>query len=126
MFMPKKQTPRDSLLVPAAFIERRIYHIRGQKVMLDSDLADLYQVTTGNLNLAVRRNLDRFPKDFMQPGGVQELEIANCNLKFRLRWSSLPAVRLHRARCSHALIRSGQRSRRTDEHRHHPRLCQAS
>jgi ORF6N domain-containing protein len=46
-------------------IERRIYLIRGQKVMLDSDLADLYQVTTGNLNLAVRRNIDRFPEDFM-------------------------------------------------------------
>ena len=46
-------------------IERRIYLIRGQKVMLDADLADLYRVTTGNLNLAVRQNRDRFPKDFM-------------------------------------------------------------
>jgi len=39
--------------------------VRGQKVMLDSDLADLYGVTTGNLNLAVRRNKSRFPQDFM-------------------------------------------------------------
>jgi hypothetical protein len=38
---------------------------RGQKVMLDSDLAELYQVTTGNLNLAMRRNVKRFPEDFM-------------------------------------------------------------
>ena len=90
-------TPSKKII---AVNEPAIHVIRGQRVMLDSDLADLYQVTTGNLNLAVRRNLDRFPKDFMQPGGVQELEIANCNLKFRLRWSSLPAVRLHRARCS--------------------------
>jgi hypothetical protein len=46
-------------------IERKIYFVRGQKVMLDSDLAGLYGVTTGNLNLAVRRNRARFPKDFM-------------------------------------------------------------
>jgi phage regulator Rha-like protein len=46
-------------------IERKIYFIRDQKVMLDSDLAELYEVTTGNLNLAVRRNLRRFPEDFM-------------------------------------------------------------
>ncbi|MGA2588300.1 MAG: ORF6N domain-containing protein [Bryobacteraceae bacterium] len=54
-----------NLPVPAEVIERRIYLIRGQKVMLDSDLAELYQVLTKNLNLAVRRNLDRFPEDFM-------------------------------------------------------------
>jgi hypothetical protein len=46
-------------------IERKIYFIRDQKVMLDSDLAELYEVTTGNLNLAVRRNSRRFPEDFM-------------------------------------------------------------
>ena len=42
-----------------------IYDIRGIKVMLDSDLAELYGVTTGNLNKAVNRNLERFPHDFM-------------------------------------------------------------
>ena len=41
-----------------------IYEIRGQKVMLDKDLAFLYGVTTGNLNKAVNRNLQRFPPDF--------------------------------------------------------------
>jgi hypothetical protein len=51
--------------VPAEIIERRIYLVQGHKVMLDSDLAALYQVTTSNLNLAVRRNPDRFPDDFM-------------------------------------------------------------
>src|ERR1039457_4119070 len=64
--MPKKiSSPADQLPVPVELVERRIYLIRGQKVMLDSDLAELYQVTTGNLNLAVRRNLSRFPADFM-------------------------------------------------------------
>ena len=46
-------------------IERSIYIIRGEKVMLDRDLADLYQVQTKALNQAVRRNRDRFPADFM-------------------------------------------------------------
>ena len=46
-------------------IENKIFLIRGKKVMLDRDLALLYEVTTGNLNKAVSRNLDRFPDDFM-------------------------------------------------------------
>jgi phage regulator Rha-like protein len=50
---------------PVELIERRIYLIRGHKVMIDSDLAELYLVETKNLNKAVRRNLDRFPGDFM-------------------------------------------------------------
>ena len=65
--MPKKTagSPTENLPVPVEIIERRIYLIRGQKVMLDSDLAELYQVETFNLNKAVKRNLDRFPQDFM-------------------------------------------------------------
>lgn len=46
-------------------VEGLIHVIRGQKVMLDADLAALYRVATGNLNLAVRRNEGRFPADFM-------------------------------------------------------------
>lgn len=46
-------------------IEEMIFLIRGQKVMLDSDLAELYEVETKVLNQAVRRNADRFPSDFM-------------------------------------------------------------
>lgn len=46
-------------------IETKIYEVRGQKVMLDFDLAELYEVPTKNLNLAVKRNIKRFPKDFM-------------------------------------------------------------
>ncbi|MBV9266113.1 MAG: ORF6N domain-containing protein [Acidobacteriaceae bacterium] len=49
----------------APVLESRIWLIRGHKVLLDADLAELYQVTTGNLNLAVRRNKERFPPDFM-------------------------------------------------------------
>lgn len=52
-------------VIPAARIESRIYLIRGEKVMLDTDLAELYGVTTGALNQAVKRNPTRFPADFM-------------------------------------------------------------
>ena len=46
-------------------IQSKIYEIRGQRVMLDRDLAELYQVTTSALNQAVKRNIERFPPDFM-------------------------------------------------------------
>jgi hypothetical protein len=56
---------QSNLPVPIEAIGTRIYMVRGQKVMLDSDLASLYKVPTKSLNLAVRRNLARFPEDFM-------------------------------------------------------------
>lgn len=52
-------------LIQSEQIEQAILLIRGQRVMLDRDLAALYGVTTGNLNKAVQRNSDRFPADFM-------------------------------------------------------------
>jgi hypothetical protein len=52
-------------LVPLESIERRILLIRGQKVLFDADLAELYRVSTKRLNEAVKRNADRFPPDFM-------------------------------------------------------------
>ncbi len=55
----------SSALIPAERIDRLIIMVRGQKVILDRDLAALYGVSTGNLNKAVSRNLDRFPEDFM-------------------------------------------------------------
>lgn len=52
-------------LVPAERIDQLIIIVREQKVILDRDLAALYEVSTGNLNKAVTRNIDRFPADFM-------------------------------------------------------------
>lgn len=52
-------------LIPAERIERRILLLRGQKVMLDFHLAELYEVETRSLNQAVKRNIERFPEDFM-------------------------------------------------------------
>lgn len=56
---------KHSSLIPVERIEKAIYVIRNQKVMLDADLAVLYKVTTAALNQAVRRNRERFPDDFM-------------------------------------------------------------
>src|SRR5208283_4969603 len=56
---------KDTQLILQETIQRRIFLIRGGKVMLDSDLALLYGVTTFNFNKAVKRNIDRFPADFM-------------------------------------------------------------
>ena len=56
---------KEVALVPVEIIERKIYLIRGIKVMLDSDLAELYQVETRTLVQAVKRNLKRFPPEFM-------------------------------------------------------------
>ena len=64
----------NNQLIPTEVIERRIYLIRGQRVMLDRDLAELYGVTTAALNQAVRRNLDRFPEDFMFQLAKEEFE----------------------------------------------------
>ena len=60
--------------LPAELIARRIYLIRGQKVMLASDLAELYEVPTSRLNEAVKRNRDRFPEDFMFQVAKDEAE----------------------------------------------------
>jgi hypothetical protein len=61
-------------------IEDKIFYIRGVKVMLDKDLAILYGVKTKNLNLQVRRNVKRFPDDFMFQLTAQE--VANLRLQF--------------------------------------------
>lgn len=61
----KKITNLETAIVTLDQVERKIYTIRGDKVMLDSELAALYGVETRILNQAVRRNLDRFPEDFM-------------------------------------------------------------
>lgn len=68
-------------LVPIESIENKIFIIRGQKVMLDRDLAQLYQVETKRLNEAVKRNIERFPANFMLKLNDNELKelVANCD-----------------------------------------------
>ena len=66
-------------MIPDERIEKTILLIRGQKVIIDADLAELYGVTTGNLNKAVKRNIERFPNDFMFQLTPKEYE----SLRFR-------------------------------------------
>ena len=82
-------------LVPAEMIENRIFVIRGQKVMIDRDLAELYGVPTKYLNQQVRRNILRFPPEFMFQLSEQERSelVAICNRLGSLKHStSLPHV----------------------------------
>jgi len=76
--------PNKTDLIPSVSIEKKIMLFRGLKVMLDSDLATLYGVETKALNRAVKRNLDRFPEDFMFQITPQELK----NLMFQFGTSS--------------------------------------
>jgi hypothetical protein len=61
----RRSSPAGLVPVPVELVERRIFLIRGHKVMLDSDLATLYRVETKRVNEAARRNPARFPDDFM-------------------------------------------------------------
>lgn len=67
-------------IVPIKIIENKIFLIRGQKVMLDRDLAQLYGVETKSLNRQVRRNIDRFPSDFMFQLTLEEFENLRCQI----------------------------------------------
>jgi len=76
----------NTQVIPVEIIENKILLIRGQKVLLDKDLANLYGVETFNLNKAVKRNLNRFPEDFMFRLSREEFK----NLKFHFGISSIP------------------------------------
>jgi hypothetical protein len=77
------------MLVPIERIEKSILFLRGQKVMLDADLADLYGVTTKRLNEQVRRNAERFPEDFLfQLTHEEKAEVvAKCDHLAKLKFS---------------------------------------
>jgi len=87
----KKST---TISVPQEVIENKIVLVRGKKVMLDRDLATLYKVETGQLKRAVRRNIDRFPEDFMFELTKKEFKNWRCqfgtsNDKMGLRYVSM-------------------------------------
>ena len=80
----------DIAKIPVERVQKAIFLIRGEKVMLDRDLAELYQVETRNLNQSVRRNIERFPPDFMfeltreEILGISQF-VTSSNLKFSKR-----------------------------------------
>ncbi len=79
----------NAIMLPDEIISNKIYFIRDTKVMLDKDLAKLYGVITGNLNKAVKRNIKRFPEDFMFQLTKGEFD----NLKFQFGTSSWGGAR---------------------------------
>src|ERR1700722_9212499 len=91
--MPQEPRGKELATIPVEIIERKIYLIRGHKVMLDSDLAELYQVETKALNRAVKRNQDRFPEDFV----------------FQLTAEEGESLRFHFGASNAALTRGGRR-----------------
>ena len=84
--MAKTRKLIKSVITDAAIINK-IYLIRGKKIMLDKDLAEMYGVEVRALNQAVKRNIDRFPKDFIFTLSKTEFQ----NLKSQIVISSLPA-----------------------------------
>ncbi|MCK9640388.1 MAG: ORF6N domain-containing protein [Prolixibacteraceae bacterium] len=70
-----KETHTNTLAIPDEVLMKKIYLIRGHKVMLDSDLSEIYDVGTRVLKQAVRRNIKRFPDDFMFELTLEENEI---------------------------------------------------
>ena len=87
-----------ALIASVEQIESQIFLIRGQKVMLDTDLAELYGVETGALNRAVKRNSERFPVDFMFQLTAEEFADLRCqigisNMRSQIATSNSPAGR---------------------------------
>ena len=128
-------------------IQNKIYEIRGTKVMLDFDLAEIYQVETRVLNQAVKRNIARFPEDFMFQLTNTELDIMSSQnvmtLKAKRPKSALPfafteqigravqqecrssdlTVRFYGTWRHHARKRIKKRDCHTNQHSNHPRFC---
>ena len=79
----------EKSIIPTGKIEQRILLIRGQKVIIDADLAEFYGVPTGRLNEQVKRNKERFPEDFMFKLGADEKSevVAKCDHLEKLKFS---------------------------------------
>src|SRR6266446_5427119 len=121
--MTKEQKFSDALAVQ---VERRIFLVRGQKVMLDTDLAELYRVPTKSLNLAVKRNADRFPADFM----FELTDDEAAGLRFHFETSK--RGRGGRRYLPYAFTEQGvailfqrpaESAGRTGQYRHHAHIC---
>jgi hypothetical protein len=129
----------DRLQLTNDFISTKIHFLRSEKVLLDSDLAFLYGVPTKVLKQAVKRNIDRFPEDFMFQLSNEEWSSLRSqfatlkadggeNLRSQFATSGwggqrLPAFCLHRTRCRDAVGHIEQQKSCGYEHRHHADFC---
>jgi len=93
-----EENKKNKLMLPDEIIINKIFLIRGERVMIDNDLAELYGVPTKRLNEQVKRNIKRFPKHFMFELTKEEKDelVANCDHLRKLKHSSsLPSVFTH-------------------------------
>ena len=109
-----------SNIVPIGVITERIFEIRGQKVMIDTDLAVLYEVPTKALNQAVKRNSARFPEDFMFQLTLAERNelVTKCDRLTNLKHSSVMPHAFTESGV--AMLSSVLNSERTDKHTDYP------
>lgn len=118
-------------MIPAARIERAILVLRGHKILLDTDLAALYEVQTRVLVQAVKRNLERFPEDFMFQ--LTNQEFRDLKSHFVISSSASPGwggrrsapYSLYRTGRGYALIRAQQPARHRGEYRDRTRIRSA-
>ena len=124
--------------VSAGTIERRMFAMRGHAVMLDSDLAKLYRVTTTSFNQAVKRNSDRFPSDFMFQLTTEEVQIFKitiCDLRrdpaMQREAGTRPLQQVcftcfHRTRHRDAFLSLAKQTRGANEYSNCPRVHSAA
>lgn len=97
------ENAENEIMLPDEIIINKIYVIRGKKVMIDRDLAELYGVETKQLKRAVRRNIKRFPEDFMFELIQSEFD----NLRSQIGTSSWGGIRyaygIHRTGCCNVI-----------------------
>ena len=98
-------------------VATKIYLIRDKRVMLDKDLAELYEVETRALNQAVSRNIERFPEAFMFQLNPQEFEITICDIK--LGRYPKTSVRIYRTRRCNAFQCFKEQKGHTGKHPNH-------
>ena len=89
--------------ITLTLIQSKIYEVRGQKVMLDFDLAEMYQVETRILNQSVKRNQSRFPEDFMFQLTNEEWEDMSSQFVTTSRAEICSSTSIYRTRCCNAL-----------------------
>ena len=128
--------PNTSIALPDESIEDTILLIRGKKVILDHDLARLYGVATKVLNQAVKRNLDRFPEDFMfqltkaETEEWQRLKRLRSQIvtlkKTRGTTYQVPTIRFYRAWNPNALKRAKVAARGSSKHPNHAHVRQVA
>ena len=109
-------------------IQSKIYEIRGMRVMLDYDLAEMYQVETKNLKRSVRRNIERFPEDFMFELTKEEYDFLRCNFgtlenSGRGQIYEIPALCIHRTWYSPTFERTQQSFSYSGQYLYYPGFC---